>query len=117
MEQWWSSGVDDKNVDENVLSAKGVLFTNEDALTASTYAARRTDNEDEYNLWNDHLNEISISSVSPGLLFLRTEADCPSPCREIQIHHSLVPKTEGGSIWTPHNILSIHHTKEHWMRT
>lgn len=105
IQKWW----DDANLQcGKEKGVKGVLFTNECPVTASTYAARRADNEFEFELWLEHLQECSIHSISPGLFFARFSGDN-------QIFRScLVPKSELGSIWTPFNVKAVNFVKRIW---
>ncbi len=105
IQKWW----DDANLQcDKEKGMKGVLFTNEFPITASTYAARRADNEFEFELWLEHLQECNIHSISPGLFFARLSGDN-------KIFRScLVPKSELGSIWTPFNVKAINFVKMIW---
>jgi methylase of polypeptide subunit release factors len=61
---WWSSSCSQQPV--------GVLFTNEYAISSTTYAERRAipGDANDLDLWNTHLHQKGISSVSKP----------PSPC-------------------------------------
>ena len=82
----------------------GVLLTNQEAISAQTYATRRADSETEVEIWNKHLEQHGIHNISPGLLFLRRG--------EGGIQHHLVPKSEQGSIWTPSNQAAVAYTQQ-----
>ena len=81
------------------------LFTNEYAISANTYAKRRAmpDDVHDLELWTNHLTHMNISSISPGILFVIPGNDTANQ----QMVHKLVPKTELGSIWTPHNYKAV----------
>ena len=87
--------------------AEAILFSNEYALDATTYASRRANDVDEVDRWQRHLESQGIEQVSPGFLFLKRKY-CSSNAGDnddstINFTHYLVPKTEDGSIWTPAN--------------
>ena len=99
----------------------GLLCTNELPMSAERYAARRADSDDEFQVWNDHLDRIGILDISPGLLYLRKGSkdgggggggDGGDINNGIQ--HWLVPKTEQGSIWTPSNEDAVEFTSRAW---
>jgi methylase of polypeptide subunit release factors len=107
LETWWGSQ----------LSANGIVFTNENPINADIYAQRRAVRNDlaDINIWNSHLNLHGIVSVSPGLLFVQTiDRDClPSESRHsFALKHHFVPKSERGSIWTPHNVDAVQFTRD-----
>jgi len=92
--------------------ADALFLTNELALNATTYAQRRADSSEEQTEWKRHLLEMRINDVSPGFLFLkRRKESCDittlqkNTNEKLRVHviHHLVPKTKGGSIWTPTN--------------
>jgi hypothetical protein len=95
----------------------GLLCTNEMPVSAETYAARRADSEEEFGIWNNHLERMGIRTVSPGLLYLRR---CQTRNRggdsTNSIPHYLVPKTAQGSIWTPSNEDAVECTSRAWSR-
>jgi methylase of polypeptide subunit release factors len=87
--------------------AEAILFSNQHALDATTYASRRANDDDEVNRWQKHLESQGIDQISPGFLFLKRKK-CSSIAGDdddsnIKVTHYLVPKTEEGSIWTPTN--------------
>jgi methylase of polypeptide subunit release factors len=101
---WWRR----RNTKRRLL-AKAILFTNQEAVDSSKYARRRADDPEEIIRWTEHLQKERISSISPGLLFLkclgRTDesSDATTGGSVVDYVHYLVPKTAEGSIWTPHN--------------
>jgi methylase of polypeptide subunit release factors len=126
IEKWWDCAFDLHSV--SPLVAKGILFTNEYALSSATYAQRRAlrNDQDGVLLWKDHLDQKGIDSVSPGLLFVRvlpnemvfqtrsrSKLECHSnpSQRETILMHRFVPKTTNGSIWTPHNFNAVEFTR------
>jgi len=80
-------------------AATGVLLTNEVPVNDAEYAARRADSEREYNVWLEHLHDVNINHVSPGLLFVQSSSEGA----KLELKHHIVPKTKHGSIWTPSN--------------
>ena len=116
IEQWWNTeGSED---DEAEFDARGILFTNQEAIDAATYAERRSDDDSEYHIWISHLNKCCITSISPGLLFIqrRQQAiDDSSNRNGLSFEHVLVPKSAKGSIWTPQNSDAIRFTQRFWM--
>jgi methylase of polypeptide subunit release factors len=95
IKNWWAGQTSD--------FPSGILFTNEHAITSRKYAARRARLNDlgDLELWECHLEQNGIRSISPGLLFLRKgiEDQC--------LVHKLVPKVKLGSIWTPQNFHAV----------
>ena len=79
---------------------------------------RRADSEEMYNKWVKHLFDLTITHVSPGLLFVRTKLKESSATSDNQysdklsICHRLVPKSDSGSIWTPSNMEAVEFTKK-----
>ncbi|KAL3808796.1 hypothetical protein ACHAXA_011180 [Cyclostephanos tholiformis] len=107
LETWWGSQQ----------AANGLVFTNENAIDADMYAQRRAVRNDlaDINVWRDHLKLHGISSVSPGLMFVQTiNSDCfPSESKHsLALKHHFVPKSECGSIWTPHNVGAVQFTRD-----
>ena len=120
MEQWWAEGCENDYV--NLPNTHdGVLFTNEVPIDAEMYARRRANDDDEYNIWLSHLNDQHITSVSPGLLYIRDqyhsaiETDNRTKCASLELKHILVPKSANGSIWTPQNLDAIIFTRNRWV--
>mmetsp|Transcript_29342 Transcript_29342/g.45634 ORF Transcript_29342/g.45634 Transcript_29342/m.45634 type:complete len:554 (-) Transcript_29342:2366-4027(-) len=100
IEQWWNQQT------SLLVTAKGILFTNEYPISGKEYAARRAANDAEAAEWMNHLTQLQIELISPGLLFIRTERtahDAIHATKRLQIEHLKVPKTADGSIWTPYN--------------
>ena len=116
IKQWWNTeGSED---DEAEFDARGVLFTNQEAIDAAKYAERRAADDSEYHIWVSHLNKSCITSISPGLLFIqrRQQAiDDSSNRNGLSFEHVLVPKSAKGSIWTPQNSDAIRFTQRFWM--
>ena len=95
--------------------AKGLLFTNQVPISVNTYAERRADSLEEFQVWQQHLAAMNIVAASPGLLYIEKidgddnnndddkswAANTAKPL--LRIEHVLVPKTDMGSIWTPSN--------------
>mmetsp|Transcript_37934 Transcript_37934/g.81043 ORF Transcript_37934/g.81043 Transcript_37934/m.81043 type:complete len:344 (-) Transcript_37934:86-1117(-) len=109
IKDWWGS--------QSAASrgATGVLFTNEFAISSDIYAQRRamTNDEEDINVWYDHLYQSGIRSVSPGLLFIRTEnGESEQNGIGFKLKHLFVPKTKHGSIWTPQNFVSVEFTRD-----
>jgi len=102
LSSWWSSPD----------SARAILFTNEEALDASTYAQRRADSPTEALEWEEHLQREGIESVSPGLLFLK-RSPLTKDTHSVNCSQFLVPKTSEGSIWTPTNADGRDYTRRH----
>jgi cytochrome P450/methylase of polypeptide subunit release factors len=95
LSRWWS----------NSHSVRALLFTNQNALDADTYARRRADNALEAVRWKGHLDSQGIKSVSPGFLFLKQfPFDAPIQSSPMTYLHIVVPKTAEGSLWTPNNV-------------
>lgn len=107
IEKWWIQQSKDGTV------ASGILFTNENAISADVYAGRRAAANDmeEIKVWKDHLRTSGISSVSPGLLFIQRNSNS-SDCKvRISVRHHHVPTMKNGSIWTPHNFEAVNYTR------
>jgi hypothetical protein len=88
----------------------GILFTNEHPVDAETYAQRRAGSDEDssqqhsdFDVWRQHLAELGISHVSPGLLFLKPSLS--------DIVSRVVPKSKMGSIWTPANQEAVEFTQ------
>jgi len=114
MEQWWADGCDCSD------SFSGVLFANEESVDAPTYAYRRANDDEEYRVWLSHLNDSGITSVSPGLLFIRQPFERSRSTvhsAKLTLKHILVPKSVRGSIWTPQNIDAVEFTQSRWSET
>lgn len=94
--EWWSADV-----------MTGVLLTNEFAVDAETYSARRADTREENRVWMRHLMKLNVTHVSPGLLFIETDKSLQG----VELKHILVPKTMEGSLWTPSNRKAVEYTK------
>jgi methylase of polypeptide subunit release factors len=94
LQSWWGSGG----------SAQAMLFSNEQAMGAETYAQRRADSEKEVERWRKHLEDEKITHISPGLLFVKKTIQVErDDGDDLRFSHHLVPKTTQGSIWTPTN--------------
>lgn len=102
---WWGT--------HQILDATGVLFTNEFAINSTTYSQRRAMNNDDEDVavWKKHLTSHGIDSISPGLLFIKTGESISSP-KQLTLEHKFVPKTNLGSIWTPHNYIAVEFTQK-----
>lgn len=93
--EWWPDDSDNDD-DEDSVPMQALLLTNEFPIDAETYAKRRADSLQEFEIWMEHLQGQGIDTISPGLLYVKTAE--PQSWR-----HAIVPKTECGSIWTPSN--------------
>ena len=106
LEQWWGADYD--------VAASGVLFTNEYPLDSQVYSQRRalTDDKSVISLWLNHLERNKIYHVSPGLLFVKLQSKVGNPnnATGCSINYRLVPKTNNGSVWTPHNFNAVEYT-------
>ena len=105
IESWWSTQAD-------INDMKGVLFTNEFAINSETYAQRRAmkNDEDDINVWKNHMHLSGIDAVSPGLLFIETQG-IKRRQRGKWLQHKFIPKSSLGSIWTPHNYYAVDFTR------
>lgn len=93
---WWRTGQTATTSQGTELS--GFLVTNELPISREVYATRRANNnQQEYDIWMQHLTDIGMNSASPGFLFLQKRK--PS----IGLDHVLAPKSPQGSLWTPSN--------------
>ena len=101
--KWWGSN-----------AGVGMLFTNQFPLSAKIYAERRalTNDVNEATLWLTHLKEMNINEVSPGLLFILSPEGEENDGASLLLNHRIVPKSEIGSIWTPHNRNAIEFTSD-----
>lgn len=104
-----------------VSRGKGLLFTNQLPISASKYAARRADDEEEYSNWIYNLESHNIRHVSPGLLYIKTDKSTNAILwgndenRMLDLGFQLVPKDdELGSIWTPYNYKAVQYTATEW---
>ena len=119
--KWWQEEklVSDKRIPttNNPCPGTGMLFTNEFPLSGETYAGRRANDAHEFGVWKDHLEILNIRSVSPGLLYIETEKGKHGGLlidEKLHLSAVAVPKTNNGSIWTPHNFQAIELTKQKW---
>lgn len=112
-------------------SGRGLLLTNQFPVSAATYAERRADSPEERNVWLQHLQDLSIDSASPGLLYIQKltapEAETFEQSKEdkedeeipdkdpqdslLQLHHVTVEKSKWGSLWTPSNPVGVEFTQ------
>ena len=107
LEIWWGSE----------LAATGILFTNENAIDSDLYAQRRAMRNDleDIDVWKNHLSLHGIDSISPGLLFIQlidAESLSGEGRQRLALKHHFVPKTDLGSIWTPHNFDAVKFTRD-----
>lgn len=113
LSSWWGDGG----------PARALFFTNEQAISAATYAQRRADSAEEKIEWEQHLHQQCINHISPGLLFMKRRGKTghyETPRAEkntdeetlVDMTHCLVPKTTEGSIWTPTNIYARSFTRQ-----
>jgi len=108
IDKWWGLQL---AVDSD---AKGILFTNEFAINCGIYAQRRAmkNDQEDINVWKEHLDLSGIHSVSPGLLFVQTRKfKSKQSGKRLNLKHQFVPKTDHGSIWTPHNFDAVEFTR------
>lgn len=110
IQNWWESSTSKLQLSRRI-PAKGVLFTNQYPVASATYAARRADNECEFDVWSNHLKSCGINAVSPGLLFVQLCTEDETRFESVQ-----VPKSILGSIWTPSNIYAVQYIKQEWRR-
>jgi methylase of polypeptide subunit release factors len=104
IQDWWS------RKDGETAAATGILLTNQVPIDARTYAERRAGStSEEEAIWKQHLDTEGITSISPGLLFVRKGAENGT----LELHQELVPKTTQGSIWTPTNKKAVDFTRTH----
>lgn len=89
------------------VTVHGLLLTNEEPISADTYAQRRADSAEEYEIWKEHLEDLEISSASPGLLILQRAHGTEDGLGLTDLQHVLVPKSRWGSIWTPSNPFAV----------
>ncbi|KAL7534690.1 hypothetical protein ACHAXR_006497 [Thalassiosira sp. AJA248-18] len=109
IEEWWSS----QSIEARSY-AEGALFTNQYALSFEIYAERRamTNDQEDINVWKNHLCKSGIHTVSPGLLFVQTKNNkSEQNGNALKMKHSFVSRTESGSIWTPHNAAAVEFTR------
>lgn len=124
MEYWWNLETTSSSSDlreKPPARGKGILFTNQFPVSAAIYGTRRADDEAERKVWCDHLRSENIHSVSPGLMFVRTcdmKHDNFTPQKNdikqgryeqgyLGLSHRIVPRTDGGSVWTPSNVDAV----------
>jgi methylase of polypeptide subunit release factors len=110
LQAWWG-----RKLTATTTFARGILYTNQEALSASVYASRRADSQQEQDIWNRHLNDEEITEISPGLLFIEIVKDEQQAHKKgvsLNLSNVLVPKTMQGSIWTPTNRNALEFTKE-----
>jgi methylase of polypeptide subunit release factors len=139
LEQWWRRGTTTTSTTTTTgggPAAQAILFTNQQAISAETYAQRRADSESEVERWQKHLEQETITHISPGLLFVQKQQQQKSTAtttttsprltekdsvvvgseEEGQLRFLfspyLIPKTEQGSIWTPTNRYAREYTRE-----
>lgn len=127
MENWWNLGINSFSESRNstIAVGNGILFTNQNPLPATTYASRRADDKTEFGVWSHHLESKKIHSISPGLLFVETHRNLKKQQRgmtkgvlgerHLKLSHQIVPKTEGGSVWTPSNSKAVTFTSNAWI--
>jgi len=115
----------------------GLAFTNQFPVPAELYASRRAADRGglEEQRWKTHLNQMDIHSISPGLLFIYRVPDTMDNRHKIRSYSNtademdynaekmkqrsfnnisrldsyqvILPKSNLGSIWTPHNYEGI----------
>jgi methylase of polypeptide subunit release factors len=96
-------------------SRGGILFTNERPLSASAYAKRRAETEEEMVIWERHLSSTcQMEYISPGFLWLQTKRH--ENVNKLPIRNEIVPYTIQGSIWTPSNENAVEYTQQAWER-
>ena len=104
IEEWW--GTYDT-------AASGILFTNEHPLNRQVYSQRRAlsnNNINTVSLWLSHLESHQINHVSPGLLFIKYQSkhqEENAKRQQLQLEYRLLPSSELGSVWTPHNFYAV----------
>ena len=121
--RWWNAAGIHNDDDCPCATGTGILFLNEYPITTEMYALRRSDNDDEREIWLNHLTSLKVTSASPGLLYVLKKRNYPSsssaPCSDqgdassiLRLQTVIVPRSEKrGSLWTPSNFDAIHFTK------
>ena len=121
--RWWDAAGIQNDDDCPCATGIGILFLNEYPITPETYALRRADNDDEREIWLNHLTSLKVTTASPGLLYVLKKRNYPSsssvPCSEqgdassiLRLQTVIVPRSEKrGSLWTPSNHDAIQFTK------
>ena len=100
IQNWWTAGKNTTNME----GASGFLVTNEFPIDRESYATRRANDQDEYQVWLRHLEAIEMQYASPGFLFLRKDR------HSHDIEHFTAPKSPNGSLWTPSNVDAVEYT-------
>lgn len=119
LSDWWEGNLAEYKVNTSAKPAegRGILFTNEIPVSSTTYAARRADDEAEYEVWIQNLESCGIHRVSPGQLYIKTGSprkERDSDCK-LEVYSKLVPQDkELGSIWTPYNYKAVLYTGKEW---
>mmetsp|Transcript_29603 Transcript_29603/g.45159 ORF Transcript_29603/g.45159 Transcript_29603/m.45159 type:complete len:644 (+) Transcript_29603:39-1970(+) len=120
---WWDCKILGCNEQSPLSRGKGLLFTNQLPLSASKYATRRADDEQEYSNWIRNLESHNIRHVSPGLLYIKAENSTNAAVRDndenriLDLGFKVVPKDdELGSMWTPYNYKAVHYIAREWER-
>jgi len=88
-----------------------MLLTNQFPISAQLYAERRADSPTEVNGWLKHLQHENIGTCSPGLLYIQKGAATEGGDAAVW-KHTIVPKSDRGSIWTPSNPKGERFTQE-----
>ena len=96
-------------------NADGIVSTNECVISSNINARRHAMTYDgrDIPVWKNHLCKKGIPSISPGFLFIHTrKRESEQNENGLKLQHELVPKTEHGSIWTPHNHVAVEFTRD-----
>jgi methylase of polypeptide subunit release factors len=91
-------------------TCRAILLTNEYPISATSYATRRADSEEEVVAWNRHLERVNIAACSPGFLYLQKSVVASEQSDNVWTHLA-IPKSSHGSIWTPGNTFGIQCTQ------
>ena len=109
LESWWGTQDD--------TAPSGILFTNEHPLNRQVYSQRRAlsnNNENTVSLWLSHLESHKINHISPGVLFIKYQSkhheENVERQQQLQLEYRLVPSSELGSVWSPHNFYAVEYT-------
>lgn len=102
IESWWNEekkGNMNREQEESTADPTGFLVTNEFPIDQETYATRRADSLEEYNIWMKHLETINMAAASPGFLYIKSA----NPQGDSGVQHCVAPRSSYGSLWTPSN--------------
>jgi methylase of polypeptide subunit release factors len=104
LQLWWN---EQQQHQHSSRSGRMLLLTNECPISASDYAYRRADTDDEYTTWLEHLQSMDIAEASPGLLLVQAINTTRTMNHSIVVYHERVPRSSWGSIWSPSNPAAV----------